>query len=229
MRSGPWAVLAVILGCSGGGAAAPQFNEIERAALDRLFADIKRASRESFETGDWSIMARIYPAAMFSCWDTPDAEPRYAFLSIEGIPETAQYEVQSLDDYMFGDMDTAQMGGTHFMSIRYRKSYPSVCEAPTAQRFPEHHYYLKKQGQTFELVHPCPSKQNAVASWPLISAVTAQRITSAMGAAERDQLRELVRRDQFALNAITTIEGRYQISYNEASLVLDRICQAPAP
>jgi hypothetical protein len=111
-------VLAVLVGCHERQAPSvtTAFTAAERAAFDRIFGDLKRASRESFDTGDWSIMAKLYPPDTFECWNASGEGHRFSFLSLEGIPESAQYTVGSLDNYMFGGQDTSRMGGTHFMS-----------------------------------------------------------------------------------------------------------------
>jgi hypothetical protein len=209
---------------------APHFTPAERASLNELFKDIKEASRRSFESGDWSIMAKLYAPGVLSCWDASGEDHRFSFLSTAAIPESARYAVGSLDDYVFGGVDTSNMGGTHFMSIRYETSYLSACEIPAAKRWPEHHLYLKKQGESFRLVHPCPLKeqiqQNAIRRvWPPVSGAQAAEIASAMTSEERRRIREQVRKDAFPLNAIHSIQDRYQLSYDQASLVLDRVCE----
>jgi hypothetical protein len=207
-----------------------QFTAAERASLDKIFRDIKQASRESFETGDWSTMAKLYPRDALACWDASGENHQFGFLSMPGIPETAHYTVGTLDSYMHGNVDDSKMGSTHFMSIRYEVSYLSACELPAAKRWPEHHFYLKKQRATFQLVHPCPTQEqidrkDIARTWPVVRGARASAIAAQMTPEERKRIREQVRADRFPLQSINAIQDRYKVSYEEASLVLDRICE----
>lgn len=100
-----------------------------------------------------------------------------------------------------------------------------------AKRWPEYHFYLMKQGESFQLVHPCPLKEQIQHKeirrvWPLVSGAQAAQIASTMSSEERDSIREQVRKDAFPLNTINSIQDRYQLSYDQASLVLDRVCES---
>ena len=237
-RSLPLVVIVGVVAIAGcgeaGGAAqerkAPDFTPTELASLDKIFADVKRASRESFEKGDWSIMASLYPANALSCWNASNEDHRFSFLSMAGISENARYTVGILDNYMHGGVDASNMGGTHFMAIRWETAYLSACEIPVAKRWPEHHVYLKKQGEMFQLVHPCPIQEQIeqkaiVRVWPMVSGAQAAEVAAKMSSDERDRIRKQVQRDAFPLNSIHGIQDRYSLSYEEASLVLDRVCE----
>jgi hypothetical protein len=211
----------------------PQFTKREEASLDKLFRQIKLASRQGYETGDWSVLAKLYPQGALTCWNASGEAHHFSFLSMEAIPETAQYTVGSLDDYVFGGVDTSAMNGTHFMSIRYETSFASGCALPTPKKWPEQHFYLRKTGDEFVLVHPCPVKEQVekkriVEVWPMVSGAEAGRIVAAMTEEERQSIRAQVRKDAFPLNAIYSIQNQHKLSYEQASLVLDRVCRQPA-
>jgi hypothetical protein len=208
-----------------------QFTKREQASLDKLFGQIKLASRRGYETGDWSVLAKLYPQGALTCWNASGEAHHFSFLSIEGIPETARYTIGSLEDYAFGGVDTSTMNGTHFMSIRYETRFASGCDLPTPKKWPEQHFYLRKTGEEFVLVHPCPVKEQVeqkriVEVWPMVSGADAARIVAAMTDEERQSIRAQVRKDAFPLNAIYSIQDRHKLSYEQASLVLDRVCAA---
>ncbi|HKE93206.1 MAG TPA: hypothetical protein VKB34_02785 [Povalibacter sp.] len=237
MRSGFTLVIALatcIAACgnaSEAGSARQQshFTPAEQASLNNLFGQLKAASRRGFDTGDWSVMAALYSPGALACWDASGETHHFSFLSMEPIPDTAQYTVDSLDRYVFGGVDTSAMNGTHFMSVRYETWFARGCELPTPKKWPEKHFYLRKAGDQFLLVHPCPSTQDVeqkrvVEVWPMVSGAEAARIVSAMSAEEQRSIREQVRRDAFPLNAIYSIQARHHLGYEQASLVLDRVC-----
>lgn len=207
----------------------------ESVSLDRIFVDIKRASRESFDKGDWSIMAKLYPENSLACWNASQEDHRFGFLSMKPVPENAEYAVASLENYMFGGVDTSKMGGTHFMSIRYTETFLEGCDVPVKKRWPEHHFYLKREGGKFRLVHPCPVQeqidQKSIAKvWPVTSAGRAADIVARMSASELDGLRQQVKRDAFPLNAMNSLQDRYKLTEEEAAMALERICKSrPAP
>lgn len=222
-----------ISACGGVGAAqAPlDLTPSESAALDRIFVDIKRASRESFDKSDWSIMAKLYPENSLACWNASGEDHRFGFLSMMPIPENAAYTVAGLENYMFGGVDTSKMGGTHFMSIRYAETFLEGCDVPVKKRWPERHLYLKREGGKFQLVHPCPVQeqidQKSIARvWPVTSAGRAADIVDRMSASELEGLRQQVKRDAFPLNAMISIQDRYKLTEDEAALALERICKS---
>lgn len=201
----------------------------ERASLDRIFNEVKHASRHGFDAGDWSVMAKLYPEGSLACWDASGEDHRFSFLSMEPIAEQAEYRVGSLENYVFGGVDTSRMGGTHFMSIRYETSFAKGCDLPAPKRWPERHIYLKKIGERFVPVPPCPLQeqieQRAIVSvWPMVSGAQARQVAELMSEEERRSLREQVRQDAFPLKAIHSIQDRHGLSYDQASLVLDRVC-----
>jgi hypothetical protein len=203
----------------------------ERASLERIFTDVKRSLRESFDTNDWSIMAKLYPEKSLSCWNASGEDHRFGFLSMKPIPETATYTVASLDNYGFGGVDTSKMGGTHFMSIKYEETFLEGCDLPVKKRWPERHFYLKRAGERFQLVHPCPIReqidQKSIARvWPVTSAGHAADIVAQMSAAEIDGLRQQVRKDAFPLNAMYSLQVRYKLSEDEAAVALERVCKS---
>ncbi|GFE90278.1 hypothetical protein [Steroidobacter agaridevorans] len=228
-------MLVLVCACGKSEATKPEasLTPAERASLERIVNDIKQASRRGFETGDWSVMAKLYPEGSLACWDASGEEHRFGFLSMEPIPDHAQYQVGSLDDYIHGGVDTSHMGGTHFMAIRYEASFASGCDLPTPKRWPERHIYLRKVGEKFIPVHPCPvqeqiEQKSIVRTWPMVSGAQAARVVEGMSEQERQSLREKVRQDRFPLNAILSIQDRHGLSYEQASLVLDRVCTVTA-
>lgn len=209
------------------------FTPAERASLDQIFNDVKHASQRAFDTGDWSTMAKIYPEGSLACWDASGEDHRFSFLSMEPIAENANYRVGSLENYIHGGVDTSRMGGTHFMSIRYETSFARGCDLPAPKRWPERHIYLRKVGEKFVPVHPCPVKEQIeqrmiLRVWPMVSGVQAAQVVEAMSAEEQQSLREQVRQDAFPLRAIHAIQDRHGLSYEQASLVLDRVCNLAA-
>lgn len=224
------AVLAFTSACGNSEAkkSAADFTPAERASLEQIFNDVKHASRRGFDTGDWSVMAKLYPEGSLACWDASGEQHRFSFLSMEPIAENARYKVGSLDNY-FGAGDTSRMGGTHYMAIRYEISFASGCKLPTPKRWPERHIYLRKVGERFIPVHPCPPQEQIdqkaiVRVWPMVSGVQAAQVVEAMSPQEREAIRETVRKDGFPLNAIISIQDRYGLSDTQAALVLDRVC-----
>jgi hypothetical protein len=232
-------VLFLILSVAASGAVATEdplaLTSAEKASLDKIFVDIKRASRESFDKNDWSIMAKLYPEGSLTCWSASGENHLFGFLSMKPIPENAQYTVASLENYMFGGVDTSKMGGTHVMSIRYTETFLEGCDVPTKKRWPEHHFYLKRGGGKFQLVHPCPlpeqiDQKAIVRVWPVTSAGRAAEVVAHMKASEVEGLRQQVKRDAFPLNAMNAIQDRYKLTAEEAAIALDRICKStPAP
>jgi hypothetical protein len=236
MTRGSVSILFLALNVSACGAVdvpqAPlEFTPSESASLDRIFVDIKRAGRESFDKNEWSIMAKLYPGNSLTCWNASAEDHRFGFLSMKPIPENAQYTVASLENYMFGGVDTSKMGGTHFMSIRYTETFLEGCDVPVKKRWPERHFYLKREGGKFQLVHPCPLQeqidQKSIARvWPVTSAGRAADTVARMSASELDGLRQQVKRDAFPLNAINSIQDRYKLTEDEAAMALERICKS---
>ncbi len=229
-------ILFLSLNVSGCGAAqAPQtpldLTPSESASLERIFADIKRASRESFDKDDWSIMAKLYPENALACWNASGEDHRFGFLSMKAIPESAEYTVGTLGNYIFGGVDTSRMGGTHFMSIRYVETFLEGCDFPVQKRWPEHHFYLKRDGGKFQLVHSCPvqeqiEQKSITRVWPVTSAGRAAEVVANMSANELNGFRQQVKRDAFPLNAMNLIQDRYELTQDEAAIALERICKS---
>jgi hypothetical protein len=204
----------------------------ETASLDALFADIKRASGVSFTREDWSTFAALFPAGTLSCWNTNGVDHRYGFLSIRPIPDSAQYTVVPIRGYEYGSVDTTNMHASHFMKITYEFSYPSVCEPPAARRWPELHYYLRREAGGFRLTHYCPLRDRvalagSVASyWPMLTTSHAREIVDAMSATEKTDYRAMVRTGGSPARAESEIARRYGIRRDEADLVLELLCTA---
>lgn len=119
MTRGSVGILCLALNVSAcGGGDAPQtpleLTPSESAALDRIFVEIKRASRESFDKNDWSIMAKLYPENSLACWNASGEDHRFGFLSMKPIPENAAYTVAGLENYIFGGVDTSKNGWHSF-------------------------------------------------------------------------------------------------------------------
>ena len=69
----------------------PVFTAKQTAQIERLVANIKRASRDSLAKDDWSLLASLYPSGTFSCWVARNSEKAYSFLSMPGIPDNARH------------------------------------------------------------------------------------------------------------------------------------------
>jgi len=204
----------------------------ESASLEAIFEGIKRASRESFGREDWSSFARLYPAGTFACWNANGEDHRYGFLSVQPVPDSAGYEVWPIGEYAYGDVDATNMHATHFMKITYEYSYPSRCEAPVAHRWPELHYFLRRENGAFTLTHYCPSQKglqragSIVEYWPMLTLSRAREVAEGMSHEDQQQYREMVRMDRQSLRAVSEISRRYSIWESEAELVLEQICSS---
>jgi len=212
----------------------PRFAELtpaESASIKALFEGIKTASRDSFEHEDWSTLAALYPAGALACWNATGEDHLYGFLSIRPVPESAGYEVWPLGEYDYGDFDTTNMHATHLMKITYEYTYPSRCEPPTARRWREAHYFLRRGDGVFRLTHYCPSRDGlqrlgSVAKyWPMLTASQAHKVADAMSKDEKEGYREIVRTDHTAGRALSEIGRRYSIGRDEADLVLELLCR----
>jgi hypothetical protein len=229
-------ILLILLTISGCGAGAPDEPRLpadltpsERTSLDRIFTDLKRATRDSFEKNDWSIMAKLFPATMLACWDASGEDHRFGFLSMKPIPDSAEYTVGSLEKYYFGGWETSGMGGTHYMSVRYEETFLEGCNVPVTKRWPEKHFYLRREGGQFQLVHPCPNaelieKKMIVRTSPVTGVGRAAEVVAGMSAAEKEGLRKLIEQDAFPLNAMNSLQGRYRLTEDESSMALELIC-----
>lgn len=231
-------IVLVFLSISGCGSGAPEVLRLppdltpsERASLEVIFADLKRATRESFAKNDWSIMAKLYPASMLACWDASGEDHQFGFLSMKPIPDSAEYTVGSLEKYYFGGWDTSRMGGTHFMSVRYEETFLEGCNVPVTKQWPEKHFYLRRDGGQFQLVYPCPDKEliekkMIARTSPVTGAGHAAVIVAGMSTAEMDSLRKLIERDAFPLNAMNLLQRRYHLTEDESTMALELICKA---
>ncbi len=204
----------------------------ETASLDAIFTGIKQASRESFARDDWSTFAALFPAGTLACWNTTGEDHRYGFLSIRPVPDSASYTVVPIRGYEYGSVDTTAMHASHFMKITYESSYPSVCEPPAARRWPELHYYLRREAGVFRLTHYCPlrdrvAQAGSVASyWPMLTLSQARDIVGQMSTDEEESYRGMVRAGGSPARAEGEIARRYGIWENEADLVLEQLCTA---
>lgn len=220
------ALLAV--GCGASSEPSIDLTPPARASLDRIIAEIKGATRESYEQDDWSIMARLYPENTFACWRESQENPRFGFLSMLPIPDYATHEIGSIEEYELGGLQTAPYDATHYLLLRYEKSAFEGCKIPARKLWPEEHFYLRLAGGNFELVTLCPrTDDDSVStprSYPVTSGKRAIEVADAMVEAEQNELRELVSKDRFPLNAMNALQRRYQLTEDESVIVLDRIC-----
>ncbi len=204
---------------------------MQAAALDLIIDDIKKASREAFDSGDWSRLAEVYPEGTFQCWNASGEAHRYSFLSMDGIPDKAWYDVNPLPlNYDFGGVDASKMGGTHILTIAYEQALPSSCGLGMFRRWAQRDFYLRLEGEWFQLVHPCPTRamveQKQIArSWPMIDRQHAARFADRIGAQERARVRKLIKRDQYPLAALTVLKSQHSVDEQLGILILDEICK----
>lgn len=225
--------LVAIVGAATGsaGAQSVDLSPMQAAALDLLIDDIKKATRDAFASGDWSLLADVYPEGTFACWNASGEQHRYAFLSTEGIPEKAWYDVNPLPkDYAFGNVDASKMGGTHILTIAYEQALPSSCGLGMFRRWAQRDFYLKLEGEWFQLVHPCPTreqveKREIVRTWPMIDRKHAAEFADRLSAEERATLRKLIKRDQFPVGALTALKTRHNVDEDLGILILDEVCK----
>jgi hypothetical protein len=211
--------------------ASAQPTAAESESIKTIFEGIGRASRESFEREDWTSFAQLYPAGTFTCWNASGEDHRYGFLSVRPIPDSAGYEIWPIGEYSYGDVDTTNMRATHFMKITYEYSYPSRCEPPVAHRWPELHFYLRRENGVFTLTHYCPSQQGLQRAgsiesyWPMLTLSRARQVADHMSQQERKSWRDMVVADRAPSRAISEISRRYAVWENEAELVLEQLCR----
>lgn len=223
--------LAAVLAMNSAAAQSVDLSPMQAAALDLLIDDIKKASREAFATGDWSKLADVYPQGTFACWNASGEDHRYAFLSMEGIPDKAWYDVTPLPkDYVFNDLDASKMGGTHILTIAYEQVLPKSCGLDMFRRWAQRDFYLRLEGEWFQLVHPCPTRaqienKQIVRTWPMIDKDHAARFADRLGAEERATLRKLIKRDQFPLGALAVLKTRHNVSEQLGIPILDEVCK----
>jgi hypothetical protein len=211
---------------------AVEFSAGDRQALDELTDRIALASRESYDSGDWSRFAALYPAGMLACWDASGEDHRFGFLSRRGIPDTARYRIIDRRDYLDSGsqvLDTNALDATHVIMIRYETATFEGCELPVQKTWPEEHLYVRRSSSGFELVHPCPvrdaiERRNIVQTWPVASRMQAVTLAEAMSEHERSELRAFVKQDAFALRASARIVERYGVSDAQATEVLNVVC-----
>ena len=224
-------MLAVLFASSGAVAQSMDLSPMQAAALDLIIDEIKRASREGFATSDWSNMAQVYPEGTFECWNVSGENHRYAFLSMEGIPDKAWYDVTPLPkSYVFGNLDASKMGGTHILTIAYEQALPSSCGLEMFRRWAQRDFYLRLEGEWFQLVHPCPTREQVenrriARTWPMIDRHYAPRFADRLAAAERAALRRLVKRDEFPLAALSLLQSRYGVDEQLGISILDEVCK----
>lgn len=203
----------------------------QAAALDLIIDDIKKASREGFATGDWSLMADVYPEGTFACWNASSEDHRYAFLSMAGIPEKAWYDVVPLPkNYPFGDVDPSKMEATHILTIAYEQALPNSCGLGMFRRWVQRDFYLRLEGEWFQLVHPCPTREQIAAKrvarqWPMIDEKYAPKFVDRLGAGERATLRKLIKRDEYPLAALGALQARHDVDETVGISLLDEICK----
>lgn len=226
-------VVALICALAAGQASPQSLNlsPTQAAALDFIIEDIKKASREGFATGDWSLMAEVYPEGTFACWNASAEDHRYSFLSMEGIPEKAWYDVNPLPkNYVFGDVDASKMNATHILTIAYEQALPSNCGLGMFRRWAQRDFYMRLEGEWFQLVHPCPTREQIenkqiARTWPLIDKNHAAKVAERLGAAERTTLRKLIKRDEFPLAALAALRARHNVDEDLGILILDEVCK----
>ena len=215
-------------GCGASPAPPIDFAPAEQTSLDRIISDIKRATREAYEQDDWSIMARLYPENTFACWRESQENSRFGFFSMSPIPDYATHEIGLIEDYELMGMQTAPYDATHYILIRYEQGAFEGCKIPARKLWPEEHFYLRLAGGNFTLVTLCPpmddNSDSSARSYPVTSGKRAIEVADAMDAAERNELRELVSKDRFPLNAMNSLQRRYQLTEDESVIALDRIC-----
>lgn len=225
------ATLVALAGSAIAHAQSVDLSPMQAAALDLIIDDIKKASRESFDTGDWSLLADVYPEGTFACWNESGEDHRYAFLSMEGIPDKAWYDVNPLPpNFDFGELDASKMGATHILTIAYEQALPSSCGLGMFRQWAQRDFYLRREGDWFQLVHPCPTREQIekkliARSWPLIDRKHAARFADRIGAQERTRVRKLVKRDQYPLAALTVLKSQHGIDEQLGILILDEICK----
>lgn len=203
----------------------------QAAALDLIIDDIKKASREGFATGDWSLMADVYPEGTFACWNASGEDHRYAFLSMDGIPEKAWYDVVPLPkNYVFGDVDPSKMEATHILTIAYEQALPNTCGLGMFRRWVQRDFYMRLEGEWFQLAHPCPTREQIAnkriaRQWPMIDKQYATKFVDRLGAGERATLRKLIRRDEYPLAALAALQARHNVDENVGISILGEICK----
>lgn len=204
---------------------------MQAAALDLIIDEIKKASREGFATSDWSKMAEIYPEGTFECWNASGENHRYAFLSMEAIPEKAWYDVTPLPrGYVLDNLDASKMGATHILTIAYEQVLPSSCGLEMFRRWALRDFYLRLEDEWFQLVHPCPTREQIESkqiarTWPMIDRHYAARFADRLGAAQRTALRRLVKRDEFPLAALGLLQSRHGVNEQLGISILDEVCK----
>ena len=208
-----------------------EMSDAERASLDALVATITRTSRESYDSGDWSKFASLYPAGSLECWNASGEDHRFGFLSRRGMPDAVAYELIDRRDYVESTsvFDVEHFEGTHVLIIRYTTSAFATCEIPSRGTWPQEHLYVRRIPDGFQLAHPCPSRDQVenrkiANSWPVATRRGAMAVAESMDELERRQLRDRVKKDGFALNAIFQVAGKYRISEEQATEVVDAVC-----
>jgi hypothetical protein len=223
--------LLALFAASSAGAQGINLSPMQAAALEMLIDEIKSASREAFESGDWSLMASVYPEGTFACWNASGEAHRHAFLSMEAIPERFFYEVSPLPkDYDFGNVDASKMQATHVLTVAYERSLPASCGLEHFRGWGIRDFFLRLEGEWFELVHPCPTREQIerkaiVRTWPAIDRPHVKRIVDGMSAAERAEVRRSIKRDRFPHAALALLESRYRLDESRGLLVLDEVCR----
>lgn len=214
--------------------AEPDFTPAQRAALDTLVKNVERATRESFEQNDWSILARLYPAHTFDCWTDDFTDGPYSFLSRPGIPADASYSAGPIGRFMFGNVDASKMHATHFIEIRYQRAYLAKCGNQGARIFPQEHFFVRQLGDHFELTHFCPGDPANLPAgfshkWPMISVGPAREVVDRMSPQERTDFRQQLLAERIPLKPILDFGNRHQLSDAQTYFAIDRICELTTP
>ena len=209
----------------------PVFNPAQKASLDALAANIKRATRESYARDDWSIFAKLYPPGTFDCWTVEFTDGPYSFLSRPGIPDEARYDVQRIENFMMGgNVDESKMAATHFMEIRYDRTYLAKCGNTRARIYPQVYYFLRQRGDDFVLTHYCPGNPanlppGSSKKWPMMSTRRAREVVDGMKPSERLDLRRRLLAEPIPLRTVLDIQSRYGLSDDESYFAIERICE----
>lgn len=214
-----------------------RLSDADRQALDELTDRIALASRESYDSGDWSKFASLYPAGSLECWNASGEDHRFGFLSRRAIPDTARYQIIDRHDYHDGGdlvLNHGALDATHVIMIRFETAAFEGCDLPLRKTWPEEHFFVKRNSNGFELVHPCPSRDtvergNIAQSWPVASRRQALTLADALSEQQRNELRALVKQDGFALRATGRIATLYGVSEAQATEVLSAVCAKARP
>jgi hypothetical protein len=198
-------------------------------AVDRLVGSIKRLSRTAFARESWQSFAALYNPESLACDPPWETHGPYSYLSIRGIPETAQYRIGPIEEFALGGVDTSRMGASHYVEITYRWPWLAKCGKADAL-FVREHFYLRPAGNGFELTHYCrgtrtPPPPDARRTPPMVSARWASSFVETLSAAERSQLRRSIVDAPVSLHGLFAMQDRYRISERQAQVAMERLCE----